>query len=754
MKLHILLSSCAALLALTILPSRLLADQFCSDPPPFQYQACGTVAAGNIFTVNQYGATNGVFGFFQGFHADFGSSVYALLFRDGVQIARSIRTATNQDLTVDQRLSFFSPIGLIPPQVGDTVEFVLDDETDPNGEQLYYSQRYEMLNPDHLNHTWAENLTQADCAPGQTGSCVFIGFEDISLQEASDFDYNDFKMWAYGLDLVQEQDLTTLHSFNNADGSFPNELALASDGNFYGTTEAGGTTGDGSSFKITPSGTFTTLYSDFSDNSGAAPNGLVQANDGNFYGTTRVGGPNNCGQFNCGTVFQLTPMGVYKDIHNFAGTDGYSADSALIQANDDYLYGTAGGGGLHNAGVIFKVSLDGSLYKVVYNFGSNSTDGSLPVAPLVQGSDGNLYGTTQNGGGSGNCYTGCGTLFKVTTSGSLTTLHIFNGDDGSYPDGALVQGNDSNFYGTTTGIGTEGYGTVFKITPSGTFTTLHNFCSAQNCADGYNPFAGLVLATDGNFYGTTYHNGGNADGTIFRITPDGVLTTLHSFSGADGANPSAELTQGSDGNFYGTTALGGANNYGTVFRLDVFPALSVLKVGSGTVSSVDGHIYCGGTCSYSYVDGTQVTLSAAPAPGYTFTGWTGCDNMNGSFCSVTMTTAKDVMASFNSVGNVGLTSLSFMPTYVRGGQLSAGTLTLSGAAPPGGLSVALSSDHPGVAHPPSFVIVPPNKTSVQFAVNTFPVKSNITVTITATAGASQVSGTLTVGTTFTPPAIK
>ncbi len=150
----------------------------------------------------------------------------------------------------------------------------------------------------------------------------------------------------------------------------------------------------------------------------------------------------------------------------------------------------------------------------------------------------------------------------------------------------------------------------------------------------------------------------------------------------------------------------------------------------------------------------QVTLSAAPAPGYTFTGWTGCDNMNGSFCSVTMTTAKDVMASFNSVGNVGLTSLSFMPTYVRGGQLSAGTLTLSGPAPPGGLSVALSSDHPGVAHPPSFVIVPPNKTSVQFAVNTFPVKSNITVTITATAGASQVSGTLTVGTTFTPPAIK
>jgi uncharacterized repeat protein (TIGR02543 family) len=447
-------------------------------------------------------------------------------------------------------------------------------------------------------------------------------------------------------------------------------------------------------------------------------------------------------------------MGVYKDIHNFAGgNDGYDPASALIQAADGYLYGTAGGGGLHNAGIVFRISPDGG-YNVLYNFGPNPTDGSLPVAPLVQGRDGTLYGTTQNGGGSGNCYTGCGTVFKITTSGSLTTLHIFNGDDGSYPDGALVRGKDGNFYGTSTGVGTEGYGTVFSVTPSGTFTTLYNFCSAQNCTDGYNPFAGLVLATDGNFYGTTYHNGGNADGTIFRMTPAGVLTTLYSFSGADGANPSAGLTQGSDGNFYGTTALGGINNFGTVFRLNIFPALSAIKVGSGTVSSVDGHVYCGEKCAYAYVDGTQVTLSAIPAPGYTFDGWTGCDNVNGSFCSVTMIAAKGVTATFTSVGNISLTSLSFKPTYVRGGQLSAGTLTLSGPAPSGGLSVALSSDHPGVAHPPSFVIVPANKTSVQFAVNTFLVKSNTTVTITATAGVSQVSGTLTVGTSFAPPTIK
>jgi uncharacterized repeat protein (TIGR02543 family) len=194
--------------------------------------------------------------------------------------------------------------------------------------------------------------------------------------------------------------------------------------------------------------------------------------------------------------------------------------------------------------------------------------------------------------------------------------------------------------------------------------------------------------------------------------------------------------------------------YGVDFaQVQELNTLSVSKVGSGTVSSLDRHIYCGNACSYSYFYGTQATLSAIPAPGYTFSGWTGCDNVNGSYCSVTMTSAKDVTAIFNSVTDITLTSLSFQPMYVRGGRLSAGTLTLSGPAPAGGLAVALSSDHPGVAHPPSFVIVPANKTSVQFAVNTFPVKSNITVTITATAGVSQVSGTLMVGTTFNMPAI-
>ena len=555
--------------------------------------------------------------------------------------------------------------------------------------------------------------------------------------------------------IAQAQQLTTLHSFDNIDGYIPNELVQAADNNFYGTTIAGGRATAGTFFKITPSGTFTTLYDGFSNHNGAAPNGLLLANDGNFYGTDQAGGPNSCGAFGCGTIFQVTPMGIYTTLYSFnGGSDGYLPYGGLTQATDGYLYGTTAAGGSHNTGTVFKISTDGSSYRVLFSFGSGPSDGFSPVGALVQGRDGNLYGMTQNGGGSGNCRFGCGTIFKITTTGSITPLHNFAGSDGSYPTASMVLGNDGNFYGTTTGSGTLGPGTVFKITPSGTFTNLYTFCKAQNCTDGFRPEAGLFQATDGNFYGTTAGGGSNGQGTTFRITPAGALTTLHSFTGADGASPYAAVVLGNDNRFYGTTAVGGGNGDGTIFRLDVFPILSVSKVGSGTVTSIDGHIYCGDACSFSYINGTQVTLSAIPAPGFTFGTWTGCDNVNGSFCFLTINSGKNVTATFTSVGNISLTSLTFKPTFVRGGQLSAGTLTLNAPAPPGGLAVALSSDHPGVAHPPAFVFVPANQMSVQFAVKTFPVKSNTTVSITATAGASHVSGTLTVGTTFNMPVLK
>src|ERR1019366_8681017 len=179
-------------------------------------------------------------------------------------------------------------------------------------------------------------------------------------------------------------------------------------------------------------------------------------------------------------------------------------------------------------------------------------NGAHPQASLIQGTDGNFYGTTEAGGTSGNCSGGCGTVFKITAGGTLTTLHSFDGTDGAYPSAGLVQATDGNFYGTTEGGGASGNcsggcGTVFKITPGGTLTTLYSF----NSSDGDRPSAGLVQASDGNFYGTTYYGGtsnncgGYACGTVFKISPGGTLTTLYSFCAQtgcpDGASPHAGL---------------------------------------------------------------------------------------------------------------------------------------------------------------------------------------------------------------------
>jgi uncharacterized repeat protein (TIGR03803 family) len=373
------------------------------------------------------------------------------------------------------------------------------------------------------------------------------------------------------------QVLTTLHSFGGGDGANPRAgLLQATDGNFYGTTRYGGAGGCGDGcgtvFKITPNGTLTTLHS-FNGSDGAYPYAeLIQAGDGNFYGTAIYGGA-----YNYGTVFGMLPDGYLVTLYSFCSkancADG-ADPSGLLQASDGNFYGTTSAGGAKSGncsgggcGTVFKITPNGLTTLHSFNY---YDDGAGPDG-LLQASDGNFYGTTAYGGGRDN-----GTVFQITPDGTLTTLHDFSWDDGVGPDG-LLQARDGNLYGTAIygGAYNQYYcslycGTVFRMSPSGGFfAVLHSF----NGTDGANPYSGLVQARDGNFYGTTSAGGasgncnGGGCGTVFKITPDGTLTTLHNFGGSDGAGPYGALIQASDGNFYGTTFGGGAYNGGTVFRL-------------------------------------------------------------------------------------------------------------------------------------------------------------------------------------------
>ena len=326
---------------------------------------------------------------------------------------------------------------------------------------------------------------------------------------------------------------------------------------------------------------FTSLAS-FDGTNGAGPKyvSLVQGFDGNFYGTTDGGGTG--GTNGAGTVFKITPTGRLTTLYNFCiqanCADGQEPMAGLVLASNGNFYGTTYGGGANGFGTVFKITAAGAL-TTLYSFctKANCADGSLPFDALVQGADGNFYGTTGYGGAHcpKNFPTGCGTVFKITPSGTLTTLYSFcaqaNCADGTIPYGGPVQGADGNFYGTTEGAFGGHPGTVFQITPTGILTTLHTF----NCvADGCNPYDGLVQAANGDFYGTTYDGGANSGGTVFSITSGGTFTTLDSFGIPNGGYSYAGLVQGTDGNFYGTTPYSEVHNpvcndlhCGTAFRI-------------------------------------------------------------------------------------------------------------------------------------------------------------------------------------------
>ena len=379
---------------------------------------------------------------------------------------------------------------------------------------------------------------------------------------------------------AQSATLANLYSLNaSTDGSTPyGNLVQGPDGNYYGTAARDGVNGNGTVFRVSPKGVYTVLYSFQGSPDGQNPQAnLYLASDGNFYGTAARGGANGGG-----TIFRVSPTGVFTLLYAFTnGTDGGFPSAGLIEASDGNFYGTTVSGGAINAagftgyGTIFQMTPNGVL-TTIYTFTGMDVDGAEPYAGLVEGSDGFLYGTTNNNEVGDSVYEQ-GSVFKVSKTGTYTNLYHFGGgNDGSNPDGGLVEGPDGSFYGSTHNGGKfadddddTGQGVLFNITPSGTFNTVYEFTGQ---ADSGHPEGTLTFGSDGNLYGTTTIS---PAGTLFQVTPSGGFVTL----GQLGTNPTESLggpIVGSDGNFYGTTDNGGTNNVGSIFQAIPSPALSPL----------------------------------------------------------------------------------------------------------------------------------------------------------------------------------
>jgi uncharacterized repeat protein (TIGR03803 family) len=358
-----------------------------------------------------------------------------------------------------------------------------------------------------------------------------------------------------------------LYNFaGGTDGSTPRgTLGESRKDIIYGTTVTGGTAACqcGTLFELTPDGRHTILHSFAgAPGDGAAPYGGVTTDGkGNLYATTSQGGTGTCTN-GCGTVIKIDPSGNESVLHFFQGgsDDGAVPMGSLLLGADGDLYGTTTQGGPATFGTVFKITPRGR--ETIRHAFAGAYDGMLPLGTLISDADGNLLGTTAYGG---SCFLnryGCGVLFKLSPRGTNTTLMAFNQSNvGDYPSSGLVLDGNGNLYGTTMAGGTDG--TVFKLAADGTATVLHDF---QDGSDGGSP-TGLVFGRDGNLYGTTVYGGGDCNcGTIYSLTPDGTKTLLYAFSGAQGAAPQDGLTVDRKGVLYGTTASGGADGAGTIFK--------------------------------------------------------------------------------------------------------------------------------------------------------------------------------------------
>ena len=415
---------------------------------------------------------------------------------------------------------------------------------------------------------------------------------------------------------------TTVFMFNGSgNGKYPQgALTRGSDGLLYGTTRLGGGSNVGTIFKLnTADGTLTTLHVFNGANGAESVAELAEGDDGRLYGVTSMGGTANKG-----TVFAIQKSGAgFTLLKSFTGTNGRGPSGKLVQATDGFWYGTTAMGGTTDAGTIFRMTSTGTLTTIL---SFNGTNGANPYGGLVQGTDGDLYGLTA-GGGAGYQ----GSAYKMDLSGTLRMLHSFNGSDGSFPYSELIQGTDGLFYGTTM-FGGGGFGVVFKMSAAGAITVLRSL----SATDGAGPESALLQSSSGKLYGTTPKNGpSGAAGTVFELSSSGTFKRVYAFSGAP-STPYAPLLARPDGSLYGVSAEGGAMAAGTIFKLvpgvsfEVVHGFNTTVNGSGAYDGLtvaaDGSLYGTAPKGGASTVGTVFKLSA----GDSFTLLTSASSTNGN----------------------------------------------------------------------------------------------------------------------------
>ena len=543
--------------------------------------------------------------------------------------------------------------------------------------------------------------------------------------------------WACTENLAQAQSVVpaTVYSFCAevacVDGAFsyPNGaagLVQATNGGLYGTTWGGGAYGYGTVFGVMVSGSPIALYS-FCAVSGCPDGsnpyfGLVLATNGDLYGVTAAGGASKAG-----TVFEITPSGTLTTLHSFCAenecADGSNPNAGLALANNGDLYGSTQAGGASGNGTIFKMTPSGTL-TTLYSF-SGDSDGNGPAAPLVQGADGEVYGTTSSGGANGH-----GTVFRITpVGGKLTTLYSFTAADGGASEQGLVQATNGDFYGTGKSGGASSKGTIYQIqiTPSVLLTTLHSFGGS----DGSSPNAALIQATDGNLYGTTETGGASNAGTIFKITPGGQLTTLYEFTGVNSIY--AGLLQATNGALYGTTQYGGSAGDGTVFRypLGAGPFVETLPASGKAGDSIK-------ILGYLLAGATGVSFNGAPAA---FTVVSGTE-INATVPANATTGPVDVITSGGTLSSNALFSVAPVPSYdgkdltLPSLQIGNATLTNVVVKPAAIVSVLMGTPHSTVStyNPANNQLALP---IVTYAATTY---TNVVITVGGLVSVGSVTG--------------